>query len=105
MPCNSDYMEPTAKERELKRAAKLLVYVLRAQNKRVSKHVGRAALDIYGDSGGYDYVEHLCGELRNLSVEDRESIVYDAHNKIARDLADWYEEHQEADKAREAKEK
>lgn len=94
MPCNSDYLEPTRRERELQRTARLLVYVndnLHRVNRLPLLH---AATDIYCRA---DYVPQLCAAISQMDEQERERIVYNAHDATSRDLADWWEEHQRAD--------
>jgi hypothetical protein len=99
MPCNSDYMNPTVREQELQRTAKLLAYVLEQLGEPVPAEVRESAADVYGMQR--DYVPVLCRRLQGLSLSRREEIVYNARDKTARDLADWWEEHKAADAARE----
>lgn len=101
MPCNSDYLNPTDREYELQRAAGLLIYVRNKLGIRITEKLRRAADDIYCRN---DYVAALCGTLRKLSPEETETIVYDAHDPKSRDLANWWEEHQRADRVREKQE-
>jgi hypothetical protein len=118
MPCNSDYMNPTAKEAQIKRTSVLLVYALTALGAKVPADITRRANDYYGADRGpkNDYnnpkptrsadavVALLCKTVNNMSDADRERVIYNAHDKTARDLAEWYEEHQKADREREARE-
>lgn len=103
MPCNSDYMEPTNKERQLQETAQLLIYV-RMNSKsgvKVDSKLRSAANDIYCRK---DYVSELCSALHALPDDDFERIVYNARDPQSRKLADWWERHEEADRIREAKE-
>src|SRR5579862_6876043 len=103
MPCNSDYMEPTSTERELHRTAQLMAYALRKLGRAVPKRVRHAANDSYGN--GTDLVPELCALLKSLPAKVRDKLVYNAHSREARDLADWLEEHEQADREREEDEK
>jgi len=47
-------------------------------------------------------VQELCAMLSAMSPDERDAIIYDARNKTARSLADWWEYHQEMDAEREA---
>jgi hypothetical protein len=47
----------------------------------------------------------LCALMQTLTKKQEDKIVYDGRNKNARNLANWWELHQEADKQREAGEK
>lgn len=100
MPCNSDYLNPNKREREMQRAAKLLVYVHQQTGKTPPPFAVKEAANIYASDERN--VVDLCGFLRAMSDEDRERLVYNAKDKTARDLADWWEVHQAADAAREA---
>lgn len=100
MPCNSDYLRPTQREREMQRAAKLLVYVHQQTGKAPPDFAVKEADNSYASDERN--VVDLCGFLRAMNDEDRERLVYNAKDKTARDLADWWEEHQAADAAREA---
>lgn len=99
MPCRSDYMEPNGKERQLQETAQLLVYVRMNTNSgvKVSNKLKSAARDIYCRQ---DYVPELCAAIRSLTEEEQARIVYDGRNPEARRLADWWDEHQEADRKR-----
>lgn len=109
MPCNSEYLNPTAREREIKRAATLIVFALEGLGKKVPHDIKRRASDIYGaDSIRFrkddSVINLLCKTVTNMSDADRERIVYNAHDKTSRDLAEWWETHQEADRKRIARE-
>ena len=102
MPCRSDYMEPTHKEIQLQRTAKLLRFVNVKLDLPVSKKLNEAANSSYCSD---DFVPELCKTIRGLNEEQLNDIVYNARDKISRSLADWWEEHEAADRAREAKER
>ena len=106
MPCRCDYMEPDRYEKESNRAAKLIRYVLESQGKRVPKDVLSISTNEYGDKTKInELVVKLCSLCRNMSPNEQDSIIFDGRNKTARDLADWWEEHQEADRKRIEKDK
>lgn len=97
MPCNSDYMNPTEKEKQLQETAQLLLFVLKRLRQAPDKKLTAAANDMYCRT---DYVRQLCKVLTNLSEKDKKAIIYDAYNKTSRQLADWWERHQAADRKR-----
>ena len=109
MPCNSDYMQPTAFELKVIETAKLLSYVLSATNREVPGPIvelasgtrNRAIDKAIGDQ----VVAALCGEMDALTPLTREKLVYHTRTREARRLADWYEEHQAADREREGRER
>lgn len=97
MPCQSDYLEPTRRERELQRAARLLVYVRQQLGVAIPGHLLAAADSIYCAD---DFVPALCAALLSLAPERRDALIYNSRDRQARDLADWWEDHQEADRRR-----
>ena len=101
MPCRSDYMEPTHRERLLRETAQLYSYVLTETGQRVPEAVTDAARNLYC---GTDYVSHLCEQLTNMDSNTRHRVVYNAHDKTSRQLADWWERHLAADQQRLAQE-
>lgn len=106
MPCDSSYMERSGREKALHRTAQLYVYVLKLLGKPVPERVQHGAKDYYGhDKQGkeVDCVADLCKTINEMSPESRDKIIYNARDKMARKLADWWEEHQEADRQREAR--
>ena len=99
MPCDSSYMNPTGKEKELQKTAKLLIFVYQKLGIQIPDWLQKDADDIYCKND--QAVIDLCAALRGLSADQIERIVYDPHSKQARQLADWWDEHQEADKRKE----
>lgn len=102
MPCNSDYLEPTAREQELRRAARLLIFALEAQGREAPDWARSEAENLYAKDERS--VTSLCALIKSMGEPERDRIVYDAKSKASRDLADWWEEHQEADRRREERE-
>ncbi len=106
MPCNCDYMEPGTHEIRSREVAQHLVYVYKNLNQKVPKDVMEASKHIYGNVGKLnEMVVSLCDMLTNMEDVVRDAIVYNAKEKESRELANWWEEHQEADRKRIAKEK
>lgn len=101
MPCESSYLDQNFKEAEFQKAAQLLVYCYKKLNIHVSLALSKASKTFYCED---DYVPNLCALLKGLTPSELESVVYDAHDKTSRELADWWEEHQKADRLREANE-
>lgn len=105
MPCQSDYLEPEVREKESYMVCKHLVYMADKLGLQLETRIKTASTNIYGDYLRLDEdTAKLCSLLKNLSAADMNRIVYDARNPSARNLADWWEQHQEADRKREAKE-
>lgn len=99
MPCRSDHMEPSARERQQKEASQLLVYVSKELKLPVKDIFKFAAKDVYG-AGGEPAMVELCSVISTMSDLDLERIVYDGRNPMARKLADWWDEHKREDKER-----
>lgn len=109
MPCLSDYLEPSRREKELQRAAKLYAYALDMFGEKLPEKerakLGVAASKMYCDK---DYVPQLGSLLRQKRRECParfNEVVYDGRIAQARDLASWWQEHEAADRAREKKER
>ena len=101
MPCESAYLAPTHKEQQDRRACVLLVWLRNQLGFDRDLHAERGAADIYGNCHINPHKE-LCRILGVLNQPQIEEIVYNAKDRTARDLADWWEDHQEADRKREA---
>lgn len=105
MPCNSDYMGETLLEYNLKHTAQLYMYLMFTTNREIDPYIAWVAKGLrpllQDPKITLDKtVTLLCEELKQLSPEDRERVVYNGHNRHARALADWWEKHQEADEGR-----
>lgn len=104
MGCRNDYLAQSGMEAGLQRAAKLAVFVAeKLPSINLPSEIAEQANEYYAKDVAQ--VEFLCETLRNMSEEDRDRIVYDGRNPVSRDLADWWDEHQKADKVRELAER
>lgn len=105
MPCNSDYLEPNQREAELQRAAKLLLFCYREHGvKGVTRDLIAAAADCYCRK---DFVADLCEFLTDFQAKSKpnfERFIYNGKRAECRDLANWWQEHERADRARETQE-
>lgn len=101
MGCRSDYLQQTDYEQRLQETAQLLVYVKNELGLKVGAELTNAAADYYCKA---DYVPELCNALRDMTAAQVAAVVFNARSKQSRQLADWWEEHQEADRARKAEE-
>lgn len=104
MPCDASYMEPTQREKNSKLVARLLIYVLDfLQPDQSDERVDmlNIAQSQYGDPGRLDELTaRLCSLCHEMSDDQKNSIIYNGHSPNARRLADWWDEHQEADRQR-----
>lgn len=100
MPCDSSHLEPTYRERESKRVAGFIVYLKTKLNIWVLMEEHDTARSTYGNLGRLD--KHTAKLCELCALPEAQPFIYDAHNRDARDLADWWEDHQEADKAKQA---
>jgi len=95
MPCTYDGPTgPTAEQREKARVVAILDSLCPQMNLAIPD--SRRCLD--------DLTAHLCDLCTNMGNVERNRLMYDGRNKDARRLADWWEEHQEADAAKAARE-
>lgn len=101
MPCRSDHLEQNGREKALQQTSNLLEYAMGELALRgVNHHVPRAALDPSGSTyyaQDVGQVQALCRLIRNMTDEDREAVVYNAHSVKSRQLAAWWEAHEAAD--------
>ena len=105
MPCRSDHLEPTAREIESREVANLILYVNSKLKRTTDGYIHKAAKNVYGDVDRVDeFTAALCYTLGTLTKEQTEKIIYNAHDKMSRKLADWWERHQAFDREREANE-
>jgi hypothetical protein len=103
MPCRSDGMEPNAQEQTNQRAARLLVYTLKRLDRPTENWMVQEANNIYARDERT--IPRLCDVLKEMPSDQRDALVYGSpRDKMARQLADWWEEHQEADAIRETRE-
>lgn len=108
MPCNSDYLNPTFDEKNSKRVCKLLKYVLSSlgRHNQINDDIKKGVKEYYGNVSYLNAgVVLLCKLCSTMSKEEQDKIIYNGRNANARDLADWWEEHVAADKARLKKER
>lgn len=108
MPCQSDYMEPTRAEQNSKKTAELLLYVMSAISKWGHPKIHTtfvqatvAASDEYGRPGRLEqFTQDLCILISAMDENMRDEVVYNGKSKESRRLADWWDEHKEADRKR-----
>ena len=104
MPCDGSYMNPSEKETESLLICKRIVFLFKKLNFPVPKRILEASNSLYGDMKNLDKnVALLCGIISQMKKEQVDSIIYNARSKESRDLADWWEVHQEADSKRKVK--
>lgn len=97
MPCRSEYLEATARERESHEVAKHLVYLFEQTGDLhlLEDNILEAADSVYGNTHMVDmWTEKLCSILERLPEEVLDKYVYNGRDRRARRLADWWENHQ-----------
>lgn len=98
MPCNSEYMNPSQAEQNSKEVCGLLIYLSNKVGKTVPSWVGAAASNTYGNPRRLDEATQM---LCALCQESGDEVIYnDIRDPMCRRLADWWEEHKAADRAR-----
>lgn len=102
MACNAEYMRPSDVEVNSKTVCQLLVFLSDKINRDIPEWVHKAANDMYGTPKRLDEAtQMLCAMCQDAD----EAVIYDARDPMCRKLADWWEEHQAADRQREKAER
>jgi hypothetical protein len=97
-------MHPDKWEQESKKVAKLLIYIFESMNQSYSPKIKKAAEHVYGDSKRvHKFTAKLCKKLESLDDDQLNRIVYDGRIAKARQLAQWWDDHKEADKRKDQK--
>lgn len=111
MGCRSDYMEQTDFEKRVQRTAQLLQWFWKQADimyRGSQIRVNNIAKNSYPSKDDGDHVvAFLCKELRSMKEHNPtkfDEIVY-GRNKTARELANWWEDHEKADEKRHKKDK
>ena len=105
MPCDSSYMNPNRAEENSKEAAEHLVYINSIKKIDLPEYVKDAAKNFYGNQHKLnDIVVLLCKTVSEMTEDELNTIVYNARSRKSRQLADWWETHQTADRKRIEKE-
>lgn len=105
MPCRSDYMEPTARERESKVVAKHIVVLHRLLKTAAPPDVAEAHSAAYGDVNLVDqHTALLCGMMNTAEIFDKVAEAIPLGDVDILEVMLWFRRHQEADKKREARE-
>jgi hypothetical protein len=98
MGCRSDYMEPRAAEAESNKVAKLIIYVEAKLGNHPAQWIFAAASNMYGaEAKVSELTAILCEAIGELTDEQMEAVVYNAHDGNARVLAEWWEQHMKDD--------
>lgn len=105
MPCDSSYLAPRDSEIESKRCAENIRFTFNALDIRCPLWVRNASISHYGNEDRLEeMVIILCDLCTKMTDKQKEKIIYNGKCKESRQLADWWDEHQEADKERKEKE-
>lgn len=104
MACLSDPIytrTPDKAQREMNKVSTLLIYVRTALGLHVEKLLISLASEEFPSTFNLDIVTaRLCNLLRNLTEEQANAIIWDGRKAEARELAEWWEKHQEFDRQR-----
>lgn len=105
MPCVSDYLNPSQREVASRKFCQHVCYLLGALGKRVPEWASKGADEYYGAPERVNEATVLlCETIRGLTAKQMNAIVYDGRSPQARALADFWDQHEAADKRREAEE-
>ena len=98
MPCNSDHMNQTGCEAAIEHAAQVYIDALGIQNLPIPLHVLDANTYYAKDDR---IIPQLCAHLMALSEKQLDALLYsNAKDKRRRNIANWWEKHQAADRRR-----
>jgi hypothetical protein len=94
-------MDPTRKEQNRKEVCEHIVWLYKKIGKTPANKISLAANHVYGEGVDLNEVTaELCGAIRKIKPAERDAIIYNGRDKKARLLAEWWDEHVAADKAR-----
>lgn len=103
MPCNSDYMEPNDAEVNSRDICEHIVYLQAHIGFDIPDWVKIGAADYYGAPTRIDEATEMlcqiCGNLEKNAPGVADELIYNGRRREARRLADWWDEHKEADRA------
>jgi len=102
MPCNCDHLEPNLHEIESKNICEHLVWLAKAKGQIPTMWISKGAENQYGVP---QKVEELTQLLCKSCENTPEEVIYNGRIMEARALADWWDNHKEADKVRLEKER
>jgi hypothetical protein len=101
MGCNSEHMNARPGEVLSRETAEHIVYLNGKLAIETPIWVATAAKEYYGAESRVDeVVALLCTTIRSMTPEQVNAIVYNGHDATARKLANWWDEHQAADRKR-----
>ncbi len=101
MGCRNDYQEPNAREIESKAVANHIVFVGAEIGWMVPAWINAAAGATYGNPQKADELtQTLCLMISEMPDALKDRLIYNGRDAKARKLADWWDAHQAADKAR-----
>ena len=105
MGCRNDYMAANEREIASRRFCRMLDYLFVAIGREVPAWAAKGKDEYYGAPEHVnDATVLMCAAIREMSDEQRELVIYDAHSPVARELATFWEQHEAEDRKREAKE-
>lgn len=103
MPCQVyEDFGPSQREQESKKIIDLLIYVFRALGKPIPADVAEREGKGTTNPGTADrFTQMLCLSCKTMEEDgSADKIIYDGRNAQARQLAEWWQKHQEEDAER-----
>ena len=106
MPCNSDYMEPTAREINRVKHLQLLIWLKQKIKEPIPNDLIKASRDIYGEGWpGNNPVVELCHSINKIGEKQfTEMIIDNINDPMATECMTFWTRHKQADKERIAEE-
>lgn len=100
MPCNSDYLSPTIREEETRKIIDLYLWIESHFKSKPDQKAEKyeSSNKIYFTRKESDYFTNLlCKRCTELAKQKQLEKLLNQPNKSSRALANWWEDHQEAD--------
>jgi len=101
MPCKSDYLKATERETASRQFCQHLCYIFESLEKTIPEWIRKGADEYYGSSDRVNEATVLlCATIRAMTPDEKERIVYNGRSAKARAVADFWDRHEAADRAR-----
>lgn len=95
MPCIGPTDEEMRRWKYHRSVADHIIYICEKMGRKAPEAVVQVSKNIYSET---DLTRTLCEMLRAMNHEEMEGIVYNARDRRSRELANWWEDHQELDR-------
>jgi len=108
MPCNSNYLNPTNLESETRKVIDMYLWLesnFKGIPDRKASKVEKNSTIYFSKSESDYFINLLCKRCTELAKRNQLDSLLNKANRMSRNLANWWEDHQEADEIRKDLEK